>query len=110
MLLPLFDLATREWGAELPFPNTLAQAMFANVAYALIHAGAQDVEAGTLAKGAARASYRLDFAGGGKKEGTFVMTSNPVAPTFWNTSEEAVAYGSMLLTPAVAALRSAATD
>jgi hypothetical protein len=97
MLLPLYDLATRKWEGELPFPNTLAEAMFPDVAYALIHAGAEDVDAGTLAEGAAQAGYRLDFAGGGKKDGTFVMTDTPVAPTFWEILQEAAAFGSILL-------------
>jgi hypothetical protein len=37
--------------------------MLPDLAYALIHAGAEDVDTGTLVESAAQAGYRLDFAG-----------------------------------------------
>lgn len=98
MKLPVFDLLAGVWtGAVKPYVHTLFAAMFPHVKAAIIHAD-PDVEPETLVAGLPQ-GYALDFATGSKKHGDFVMTTEPVAEKFWRTAEEAVAYGSTLLTP-----------
>jgi hypothetical protein len=97
MKLKKFDLSSG-WGDETyPFPHTLAEALSPQESnFAIVHAGPEtspDVLAGSLPEG-----YSLDFATGAKKHGDFIMSKKPIGPLFWATAEEAVAYGSNLLT------------
>jgi hypothetical protein len=97
LTLSKYDLSAQEWVDEtFAYPHTLAEIMFPNVDFTIVHAEGMDARKMVLSL---PDGYDLDFATGAKKKGDFIASSDPVAPIFWNTSEEAVAYGSILLTP-----------
>lgn len=98
MKLPVFDLLAGVWtGAVKPYVHTLFGVLFPDVEAAILHVN-PDAEPEAVVNGLP-AGFQLDFATGSKKHGDFIITTEPVADKFWRTAEEAVAYGSTLLTP-----------
>ena len=100
MNLSRYDAKQCKWDkVEYPYPHTLAEVLFPDTTFAVIHAlpGQDGVSAAGLV-GRVPKGFQLDFATGSRKKGDYIMTDNDVAGTFWDSPEERLAYGSMLLT------------
>jgi hypothetical protein len=109
--LPKYDLSSRQWlDLHVPLRNTLLEALFPDVRFAIVHAnpGQYDEMVTALSSPIEGPSpelaegLRLDFASGGRKHGDFFLSHRwdgpRVASRFWSTAEEAMAYGGALVT------------
>jgi hypothetical protein len=101
LYVPKFDVSVGDWtGYRVPFRDTLLQALYSDIQAAILktntdpHHRSQMIAA--LAAGVD--GLALDFATGAKKHGEFIATDKAVSRRFWETPEQAVAYGSNLLT------------
>lgn len=101
MKLSRYDVANRKVLGEVPYPHTVAEVMFPDTTFAVIHAppGQGGMDAEGLAAALRGSVFQLDGATSAKKKGDFLITDAPVAEVFWNTAEEAIGYGSILMTP-----------
>ncbi len=100
-----YDLAAGEWSQEtIPFRHSILEALFPHREFAIVHADPNpDTHAETITalSGNIADAWRVDFASGSRKDGDFFMSQSHeqrAASYFWRTAEEAVAYGSMLVT------------
>lgn len=89
---------------RVPLRNTLLEILHPDVTTAIIHVDPDEVQENRptveAALGQELYGLRLDFASGGKKHGDFFFTdAQPrLAERYWATPEEAMAYGSLLVT------------
>jgi hypothetical protein len=99
--LPKLDLASRQWlDLTVPLRNTLLEALFPGVRFAIVHADPGQYDQMVAALSQPIEGLRLDFASGGRKHGDFFLSdADPlVASHFWDTAEKAIAYGGTLVT------------
>ncbi len=111
-----YDLTSRKWEQEtIPFRYTLLEALFPHRDFAIVHVDDERSlidalenldpitreDTITALSGNIADGWRVDFASGSRKNGDFFMSQSHeqrAASHFWQTAEEAIAYGSMLVT------------
>lgn len=98
--IPKYDLSSAGWtGYKVPFRNTLLQALYPNIRTAILKASTDPNDRDRMIEALiAPDGLCIDFATGAKKRGEFIATNEAVSHRFWETPEQAVAYGSNLLT------------
>jgi len=97
-----FNLLDKTWSAfRVPFRNTVLQALYPDLRIAILQTSTDPADRETMLHAlAAEAAdgLSLDFATGSRKRGEFIATDKAVSRRFWDTPEQAAAYGSNLLT------------
>jgi hypothetical protein len=84
----------------VPFRNTLLAALYPDAEVAILQASTDPDDRRRMEAALAQRydGLELDFATGAKKRGEFIATDVQAARRFWQTPEQAMAYGSNLLT------------
>ena len=104
LVLNKFDLKEGAFVDRVPLRNTLLEILHPYVTTAIVHVDPDEVQENrpTVEAALGRELYglRLDFASGARKQGDFFFTdAQPrLAERYWSTPEEAMAYGSLLVT------------
>ena len=104
LTLNKFDLKEGAFVDRVPLRNTLLEILHPDVTTAIIHVDPDEVQENRptveTALGQELYGLRLDFASGARKHGDFFFTdAQPrLAERYWSTPEEAMAYGSLLVT------------
>jgi len=105
---PKIHLLEGDTGYRVPFRNTLLHSLYPDISIAVLKASTNPDDYNQIlnllaaeeeeADAPFSPPLSLDFATGAKKRGEFIATDAAVSRRFWNTPEQAAAYGSNLLT------------